>query len=446
MMNNRFVRRLYGMLFPDCSTSRFAKISLAIVLILIPIMFYYGKWADAADHYFTYAEYVISGMVPYRDFDFEYPPLAMLFMVIPGLFTSNRDVYCILYAFQSLAFFIVGVYYVGLIAKKNGTHNGRMMLLLLMTLAMANIFVIARNDIYPTVFCIMSFYYFLNKKYAASWVLLCLGVMTKMYPLVLAPALFIPFLIRKDYFGALRGIAVCVAVCLLISLPFIISDPSTAFSYLTYHLDRGLQIESVASSFIMFFNILDPGLISVSFGYGSYNINGELPDIIAYSLNYILPLVLLAIFAWVLVRLYRVRTHTDAVHVRIIVLLASLEMVLAFMTFSKIFSAQYVIWALMLLTITQLACLNGRIKNEILMLAFLYGILSMINGDLTYTYLVQLNTVAIVVVLLRNIVQIALMINTLRLISFEIDSEKRHAGSDDGFPAETQSTTINEKI
>jgi hypothetical protein len=418
MINNNFAQKLYGILFPDCSVKRFVKISFLIVLMFIPIIIYFAKWADV-DHYFTYASYVVEGLVPYRDFDFEYPPLSLLFMVIPRLFTSDHDTYCIIQTFQAFIFFAIGVYYVSKIAEMNKTHNGRLLFLLLITLLMANMFVIARNDIYPTVFCIMSFYYFFQKKYTASWIFISLGVMTKIFPLFIAPVLFIPLLLKKDHIAVIKGIIICVSTCLLISLPFIILDPSTAFSYLFYHLDRGLQIESVASSFIMFFNIFDPGIISVGFSYGSHNLVGELPDAVSYMLGYVMPIALLVFFIWALMRIYRMRSDWDSMHVHRIAAVVGLEMIIIFIMFNKVFSAQYIIWVLMLLTITQFYCFNTKIRNELIALAFFYGVFSMINGDFTYDYLVELNNGAVLVVFIRNILHIALMIEVIRLIIIE---------------------------
>ena len=401
--------------FPEWDVKRFALFSFVIFVVLIPITAYYNKWGDI-DNYFGYASDVVNGMMPYRDFGFEYPPLSIVFMTIPRLFSSDQSVYSVLQALFSFVFFAIGIYYVYKIAERNKSHNGRMFFLLLLTLLLANIFVISRNDIYPTVFCIMSFYYFFDKRYTASWILISFAVMTKIYPIFIAPVLFMPFLLNKDYKNLLKGVIVCIATCVLISLPFIISDSSTAFSYLTYHAGRGLQIESVASSFILFFNIFSPGLVTVFFGHGSDNIAGPIPDMIAPFMDYLIVAALLLFFIWIFLRIRKMHGMYDSESVLRLSAVAGVAMLLIFISCCKVFSAQYVIWVMMLLIFTQFDCFDKRSRNMILILTVIYGIFSMINGDFTYNQLTQLDTGAVLVIFIRNILHLILLGAVIHLL------------------------------
>ncbi len=71
-----------------------------------------------------------------------------------------------------------------------------------------------------------------------------------------------------------------------------------------------------------------------------------------------------------------------------------------------VFSAQYVIWVMMLLILTQFDCFDKGSRNTIFILTVIYGMFSMINGDFTYNHLTQLDIGAVLVIFIRNILHL----------------------------------------
>ena len=390
-----------------------------IVSLILSVFFVYfvsvsERWYDVGD-YFGHMNNIFAGMIPYRDFTFEYPPFSIVFMAIPRLFTSDEYVYCLIYSALTFIFFIIGMIYISKISKMYNLTKTNMMAFVAFTLIFANIFLLTRYDIFPTTMCIIALYYYLQKKYCMSWIIISLAVMTKLFPIFIVPFLLIPFLLRKDWCGAVKGILTCAAVCILVSLPFIITDPSTAFDYLTYHLERGLQVESVAASFVMILNFFDPGMISVVHDYGSDNLTGALPDAIAPLLSYGFILIFILFLGWVTFKLYERRKSMDQELLQKMAILAGVAAVMIFLALSKVFSAQFVIWAIMLLAFTQFSVFDHKLRFEILLLTLAYGILSAINGLFTCGDLEFLSNGSVLVVSLRNIIHIMLIVWIVRL-------------------------------
>jgi len=411
---NNFLTSVRAFSTPRLDIRIFFIISLILSVFFVYFVDTFGRWYDV-HNYFDQMNLLFAGGMPYSDFMFEYPPFSMVFMAIPRMFTSNEQIYYIIYSALAFIFFIIGMIYISKISKMYNLTKTNMMAFVAFTLIFTNIFLLTRYDIFPTTMCIIALYYYLQKKYCVSWLIISLAVMTKLFPIFIVPFLLIPFLLRKDWCGAVKGILTCTAVCVLISLPFIIADPSTAFDYLTYHLDRGLQVESVAASFIMILNFFNPGMITVVHNYGSDNLAGALPDAIAPLLSYGFILTFILLLGWVTFKLYERRKSLDHELLQKMVILAGVTSVMIFLALSKVFSAQFVIWAIMLLAFTQFSVFDRKMRFEILLLTVAYGILSAINGLFTCGDLEFLSNGSILIISLRNIIHIMLIIWIIRL-------------------------------
>ena len=412
-INDRW-KSLQAFLAPRLDIRTFFILSLIFAVFLVYIVGFSNRWYDVIN-YFNQMNYLFAGQMPYRDFMFEYPPFSMVFMAIPRLFTSNEYVYCILYSALTFVFFIIGAIYIYKISKLYNQTKTNIMVFVAFTFIFANIFLLTRYDIFPTTMCIIALYFYLQKRYTLSWFVISLAVMTKLFPIFIVPFLLIPLLLRKDWSGAVKGILICIATCTAISLPFIIADFSTAFDYLIYHIDRGLQVESVAASFVMMINIFDPGITTVIHNYGSDNLTGALPDAIAPLLSYGFIFSFLLFLSWVFIKLYQKKESMDPELLQKLVILAGVASVMIFLAWSKVFSAQFIIWAIMLLAFTHFSVFDRKMRSEILFLTLIYGILSTINGGFTCGNLEFLDNVSIAVIFLRNIVHIILIVWIVRL-------------------------------
>lgn len=303
----------------------------------------YG-WYDVY-FYWEHAFDIMHGKVPYVDFDTAYPPFSFVIYLIPYLITPDLEWFNHSFAIFTYLFTLLAIH--GLFKfcdKYNLDHKYVYFTFLLLILGLNNFF-IARNDTITTVFVILCLLFYFNKKYAPAFICLALGAMTKIYPIFLLPVLLIPFLADRDFKGFLKYGFLTAAVCLIIELPFLINDPSTAFSYLTQHSGRGVEIESVVAIPLMVISLIDPSLVYVGMDE-SWDLFGPVADAVA---PYLMPLTfaIMGLFMlFFLVKMVKIRPKLeDALP---LTMLACGITLMLFMTFNKVFCAQYVMWIVMM--------------------------------------------------------------------------------------------------
>ena len=205
--------------------------------------------------------------------------------------------------------------------------------------------------------------------------------MIKIYPIIFVMGIVIYHLAKRDW----RSTAVCISVvaitCLVIELPFFISDPGSAFNYLTYHSDRGIQIESVVASLIYLVYLLGLTTIEHEGSFGSDNIVGDLPDAIAPHMNQLLMMALIGFAVWMLFREIKrneAGSDDDDDSFSRTMCLVFVALTLIFIIFSKVYSAQYMIWVLLLAPLVIWASPAGIQRTKMFWSTMAFGLFSMI--------------------------------------------------------------------
>lgn len=387
---------------------------------------FFNMWGDL-DHYYDNAGDVLSGLMPYSEAKFEYPPLSLLFMLIPRVLTWDLESFHYGCAILTYVFLVVGSYFLMRIADERIGCRWQTHLIMILLVLFGSYFVIARNDVYPTVMAIIAFWLYLKDRPVLAFVVMSLAAMTKMYPAIFLLPMLVPFLLRREWKDGAVCLIAAVATCLIIELPFLIADPSTAFAYLTYHSDRGMQIEAVASSFFMIYNLIVPGDLSVVFNYGSDNLAGIGPDSLAPFMNPIMALVLLLFVLAVFIRAFR--SEQAKSNMGPFVCLVSIAMLMLFVAFSKVYSAQYLIWIVMLLPLTQMSCFNNIYRREVLILLIPFGVFSVFSY-IAYMQLglMDLNTVPILMTFMKNVFHIVLTLVLVSMCWHEARPEESSSG------------------
>ena len=202
-------------------------------------------------------------------------------------------------------------------------------------------------------------------------------------------------------------VLIAAATCLLVELPFLLADPSTAFSYLTYHSDRGLQVESVAGGFFLLYGKIFPSDIYVAYGFGSDNVVGVAPDALASFMNPLMGGILLVFVVLMGVRIARAHMGRD-----VELFLAGAvctAMVMLFIAFSKVYSAQYVIWILLLIPFTQASCFDEGRRNRILMTMLPFGLFTFLSYSSYHVFgVLDMNWMSTIMIFVKNIFHIVL--------------------------------------
>lgn len=287
--------------------------------------------------------------MPYRDFNVEYPPLAILSFVLPALAFQEPFSYSIAFAAEMLiADTIVLVLLSKLAPQLNIPAWEILGAYTLVILAMGPL-TTTRHDMIPAMLVVASIYTFIAGKNKITWALLGLGIMTKIYPVVLAPIFAVYYLRHKQYSELLNGINTMLVVLFLIVTPWLFFNANGFFHFLTYHVDRGLQSESSYASIILIGQIF--GLTSARgvFNFGSWNLSSPLADTLAK----LSPLVVIGmlfivyvIYSFIYLKRRKSQDEIESIgnNTMKLTLRFSLLTILILLLTDKVFSPQYLIW------------------------------------------------------------------------------------------------------
>ena len=303
--------------------------------------------------YLEKAHTFASGGVPYRDFPFEYPPLAILPMVVPYLLAApfgqvTLDLYKVLFAgSEAILLGLLGLV-LGRIVRGGGSAipgaserelAGRL-LLLTMGAALALTW---RYDLFPALLLIAGLAAALDGRPAAAGLAVALGTLAKLFPVAALPALISRWLAPVDPRPVARSLGTFALVTVLVLGPFLLLAGRDALAFVGYQTARGLEIESIGGGLAVLAGLVSGQPPELSFGFSAVNVEGSL----AGSILRMLPVAtaaafgLLAVVGW-----RRIRTDVAAVgRVRpVTVSTLTAASVLVLLVTSKVYSIQYVVW------------------------------------------------------------------------------------------------------
>ena len=358
----------------------------------------------------------------------EYPPFALVFMVIPRLFGWIAETYEIFYVIEVFVFMVIGLVYTDRLAIHFGRDRKNSMLAYSVLMVLLLEFVTDRYDIFPAVLTLMSFYYFVKSRYAWAFILIAIGMMTKLYPALLFPIYFLCFAVKREWKEAWKGTAVFIVTSLIIIVPVMIIDMDMITYFLEYHADRPLQVESVAASLIYPLAML--GLTEVTItsakdpgSFGSDNLVGDIPDAVV---GFLTPLMVICVLALCFFFAYVYRKADEEGRVKALGLAVAAAM-MVFMVFGKVFSAQYLIWV-----IPPIVFLLMLGKNMFSTSLFRVTVAAFIMTQADFVYNIgilhggsNIDDLGMIIILIRNILTVVMLYLMVR------DMYRIRAGCDD---------------
>ena len=372
--------------------------------------------------YLEKARAFMSGQVPYRDFSFEYPPGALVPMVVPYLVWPFGPVdlgaYKVLFAgWEAALLLALGVVLMAIVrlggdAEASGVPDEsrlrRTAIRLVVVSAGALLAITFRFDLFPTLLMAIAVWAALDGRAGVAGVALGFGVLAKLFPVAILPALAIPWLVPLDLRGLVR-IGVAFGVTIAIGLvPFVaLAGPESTFQFLRYNAGRGLQVESIGGGVTVLAGLLTGVPVELNFLFKSVNVTGVLAD----AWLALLPILTVAGFglvAWLGWR--RICGEVAAgggVKPSTVVELATICLLLLVAT-SKVFSIQYVVWL-----VPFAALLGGRR----FWLAAALVALTMPIHPLLYEGLVRQDALPILILNARNALLIGLLAWMLRRVA-----------------------------
>jgi len=333
----------------DSAESRaipFVEMAIGVTMTLAVIL---SRPRDGGPQvFFEMANKVASGLVPYRDFDLEYPPMALVPLTIPRLLGGQTET---AYQVPFLVFAFITTLAVGAcivwLADRGWSalpRNGSLIAFAALFLA-ASPQVLWRFDIFAALLTIIALVAIASGRPASAGFALALGTATKLYPAFLVPVFFAYYAFGRKWRSATMVVFGFVAFIAALGAVLILVAGRDGLMFLTYQEDRGIEIESVMAGIVMLAHNLFRTRAFVTFGFGSFQVESPLIATLT-PINAVVMLVFGVILAVCLALAFDRdwRRHGVVKPMTLInFLTASLLLV---MVANKVLSPQYVSWLL----------------------------------------------------------------------------------------------------
>ena len=302
----------------------------ALVLLVLTLYLYSSDAREPAfqvEIFRRYAERLLSGETPYSSFPYEYPPLSLLVLLLPGLTSIEAKAYATVFGVEMLLLDWTILYALSRVNRAAVVLYG-VGFLLFWRLPFI------RHDLAPVVAATLGTYLLLRGRGAWAAVLWGIGGALKLYPMVAVPALAF----GTSPLETLKRWAVAVAVFGGGVLWGVAAFGPGALSFLRYHADRPAMIESLPANVLL----LLPGA-EVTRSYGSFNVVGPLGEHLTGLFG---ALQLLAVGAALLF------SHRGLQRAPVRgALRATATATFAFAVFGKVLSPHFLLWPLPLLAL-----------------------------------------------------------------------------------------------
>lgn len=287
------------------------------------------------DEFFLYAQRFSHGLLPYRDFQVEYPPLGIALIVLPGLIHSGPLTpwgYGTSFALEMMALDLLTLFLVVRLARKliPSDPTGLISGLLYTGFVAASGAIAQKFDLVAGTFCLLAVMAFIRRRDSLGWVMLVAATLIKGFPLAIAP-LFLMYRLmegRAGYRSLYEGLRAAVAssIAFLVPLVWMAGGVQPLVHAILYHVDRGTEIESMYSGVLLLAGRLF-GLVTFSYANPadlSQDIQSPLDMLVSHSATP-LGLVLIGLIYWQFYRALKARPHDgyqELVRASLLVLLA----------------------------------------------------------------------------------------------------------------------------
>ena len=280
--------------------------------------------------YEEYGTAMRDGDVPYRDFDVEYPPLALPVFLVPALADGDyRRGFEWLMALCG-CFLVLFVAYA---AREVGLGFATLAMVALSPLAIGSV-ILTRFDLWPAMLAAGGLAALLAGRLRLGHLALGLAIAAKLYPGVFLPLSVAYAWRREGRREALRCLTLALGVVVVAYLPFALIAPDGVASSLGRQLSRPLQIESLGAAALLASHQLFGTDVAMHSSHGSQNLDGAAADVVAVVLSVVQVAALAALwvsFARGPATAERLARYAAAVLV-------------AFVALGKVLSPQFLIW------------------------------------------------------------------------------------------------------
>jgi hypothetical protein len=291
--------------------------------------------------YRTYGERVARGLVPYRDFGFEYPPGALPALVLPALVTDSLTAYRVAFGAEMALVGALGVVLVVAALRRLGRGDAdrrvALAVVALVPLLLGGV-ILTRFDLLPAALVALAILLLAGDRLRAAAVVVGIGIAVKLYPGVLVPLLGVAAWRgggRREL-GIVLGLAALPVVA--VYLPFLLVAPEGVVDSFGRQLSRPLQIESLGAGVLLALHHVFGMKLEWFSGSGSQNLTGTTANVVAL-LQGIAQVVAVAL-VWLSFARGPATTERLVRH--------AAAAVVAFVALSKVLSPQFLVWLVLL--------------------------------------------------------------------------------------------------
>jgi hypothetical protein len=218
---------------------------LTKILVLFLTTSVFHSFIDLFDfgYYFEHGMMVVDGQVPYLNFPFDYPPLALvpiLLAIIPAILTTNQ--YAFVFTFQALMVIcdigtVLCVYFIGLkIFDEKKAFYAALMYSAAFSTAY---FVLTKYDAFPTFLLMGAMLFTIYGMNMKGYLADTAGILAKIFPLIALPFIVL-YNARKTSLKEeiLKILNFFIPLFLLVALPILILKPEIISQYFSASLVR----------------------------------------------------------------------------------------------------------------------------------------------------------------------------------------------------------------
>jgi len=243
-----------------------------------------------------------------------------------------------------------------------------------------------------------------------------IGVLTKIVPgLILISALLILLVYHKrtprwaEAIASVTGLGVGLV---FLNAGFYALFGSGYWESFTYHMDRGIQLESLYSGVMLLARMAGLATVTHEDSFGSANVVFSLAD----EVKLICPFLFLGIVVFLVVRVWRYRPPEgkaeESGHIVCSqIILLTLILLLAFMLTNKVFSPQYMIW------VGPLMAILVAVHKDMWKFGKMFLIASLLTQAIfphLYIFLIQFHPAMVILLNVRNGLLIYILVLLIR--------------------------------
>lgn len=316
--------------------------------------------------WFNESQRVRHGELPFIDFKPIYGPLSVIFVIPPGLITSDPRIYCSILTTEICLFIFLTTVIIIKICQLKKLPTVLVCAAYLFFMFATGV-VTVRLDIFPLFFMLIGVYLFLKNKSPWSYTFLAIGGLIKLFPFMLIPVfIFASFWNKEDrkkmYWGVIPWIGILALIFLICGFKL--------FEYLDLgQVNRPFNEESLIGSFVLILAALGGPPAEVQLIW-SYDVISPICDMLCGWWVYFLLCLMAGIYLYWFYICKNETSDTDENNFKKFIAICSIVFIF-FIVMNKTYSKQFSEFFIPFLALS----LCFRSKSDLIFTAVLYSLI-----------------------------------------------------------------------